>query len=234
MTTVHILTLPGREKHAEITKIDIKFIDTQIKISMVNIPEDAWEQLKILASLELQPGDIVCRAGLCIRQTVINISKIAAEHKINYMPGIGVDHRGVAIEPGKILDRLPLEKNGLNVWPYLMVVGDPESAKLSFEVAGLLDKNDYWKEYEPETPRLEHVLGIAFATGYWQAPDWFKVVDMSVRNLEIAPIMYAHHMWHDWIAFYPANGNFKLENHTQLLPIWLAESEKPLEYWRRG
>jgi hypothetical protein len=75
---------------------------------------------------------------------------------------------------------------------------------------------------------------VVFSTGHWQAPNWFKIVDMSVRNLELAPIMYAHHMWHDWIAFYPANGNFKLENHSQIYPVWLAESEKPLEYWRRG
>jgi len=49
--------------------------------------------------------------------------------------------------------------------------------------------------------------------------------------LELAPVMYASHMWHDWIAFYPANGNFKLENHAQLHPVWLAGSTKPLEYW---
>jgi hypothetical protein len=232
--TLHILTLPGRTNHADITKIDAKFVDATMPINIVDLPDDAWEQLKILSTLKLESGDIICRAGLCPRQTTFEIAKVAAAKKLNFMPGTGVDHRGQPIPPGKILERLPLEKNGNNIWTYLLIVGDPETAQLSFELALHLDKTMYWQNYEPEVPTLEHVLGVVFSTGHWHAPDWFKIVDMSVRNLELAPIMYAHHMWHDWIAFYPANGNFKLENHSQIYPVWLAESEKPLEYWRRG
>lgn len=65
----------------------------------------------------------------------------------------------------------------------------------------------------------------------WLAPDWFPVVDLSVRDLEISPVMYATNHWNDWIAFYPSNGAFKLENHAQLYPVWLDGSTKPLEFW---
>ena len=135
---------------------------------------------------------------------------------------------------GKINKRQPLEQNYQTAWPYLMVIGDPELAKTSFEIVEHLDSAEYWPNYFPDAPELIHLLGVVSLTGYWQTPEWFKLVDLSIRDLEIAPVMYASHTWHDWIAFYPANGNFKLENHTQLFPVWLDESEKPLEHWKRG
>ena len=114
-----------------------------------------------------------------------------------------------------------------------MIIGDPALAKKSFEILPELDSTVYWPNYTPEPGhvRIEHLLAVVAATGLWETPDWFKIVDLSVRDLELAPVMYASHMWHDWIAFYPANGNFKLENHSQLHPVWLAGSTKPLEYW---
>lgn len=232
--TVHVIVQPGKQNHAEITKLDVSFVDPGVKVNFVEVEVDAWSQLKALSQLTLEAGDVICRAGLCPRQTTFEIAKLSVDHKQNYMPGVGVDHRGLEIPENKIKSRLALEKNGYQAWPYVLVVGDPESARLSFEIVENLDKSLYWQDYTPEEPTIEHILGIVLSTGLWSAPDWFKVVDMSVRNLELAPVMYANHMWHDWIAFYPANGNFKLENHSQILPVWLAESEKPLEYWRRG
>lgn len=232
--TVHVLVPPGKESLGRITKEDVKQVDINQTVNLINTENSAWRQLKDLANINFEAGDIVCIAGLCPRQTTFKIAELAKENKTNYMPGTGVDHRGVPIEPGKIQQRLAIEKNHYTVWPYLAVIGDPESAKLSFEILEHLESKDYWPEYEPEVASIEHVLAIVSATGYWETPDWFKVVDMSIRDLEIAPVMYASHNWHDWIAFYPANGNFKLENHSQLHPVWVAGSEKPLEYWERG
>lgn len=232
--TVHVLVPPGKEALARITKEDVKQVDINQTVNLINTEESAWRQLKDLSSINFEAGDIVCLAGLCPRQTTFNIANIAKENKTNYMPGVGVDHRGIPIEVYKIQNRLPIEKNNYTVWPYLAVIGDPEAAKLSFEIIEHLESSSYWPEYVPETVTIEHVLAIVAGTGYWETPDWFKVVDMSIRDLEIAPIMYSSHNWHDWIAFYPANGNFKLENHSQLYPVWLAGSEKPLEYWERG
>lgn len=232
--TLYVITPPEQDKLASVSKYDASFSSPPTKVEIVNVEESPLAQLKALSKLNLQPGDIICQAGLCIRRTVLEIVELAKTTKQNYMPGEGVDHRGVPIEPGKIQHRLPIEKNGQEVWPYVMVIGNPESAKLSFEIFEQLEADSYWHTYTPEVPTLNHLLGVVSMTGLWEMPKWFKVVDLSIRDLEIAPVMYASHMWHDWIAFYPANGNFKLENHSQLHPVWMAGSEKPLEHWARG
>lgn len=232
--TVHVLVPPGKESLGRITKEDVKQVDVGQSVNLISTEDSPWRQLKDLSNIAFESGDIVCIAGLCPRQTTFKIAELAKNNQANYMPGVGTDHRGVPIEPGKILHRLPIEKNHYTVWPYLAVIGNPETAKLSFEILEHLESADYWPEYVPEVPTIEHILAIVSATGYWETPKWFKVVDMSIRDLEIAPVMYSSHNWHDWIAFYPANGNFKLENHSQLHPVWLAGSEKPLEYWERG
>jgi hypothetical protein len=231
--TIHIIAPPDSDEHVKITSMDAKFVNASVEINVVNVEQDPYSQIKQLAGLDLKPGDIICMAGTCTRQSTVSIAELAAAKKINLMPGTGMDHRGVPIEPYKINARAPIEKNDIAAWPYLMVIGDPELAKKSFEILPELDSALYWPNYVPEPGhvRIEHLLAVAAATGLWETPAWFKIVDLSVRDLELAPVMYASHMWHDWIAFYPANGNFKLENHSQLHPVWLAGSTKPLEYW---
>jgi hypothetical protein len=232
--TVYVIVPPDKEHLAEITKEDSKLVDVNSNVVFVNTSNDPWQQLKAIAEIKFEPGDIFCLAGLCPRRTTFNIAQLAAERKENYLPGHGVDHRGVPIEAGKIKHRLPIEKNHYTTWPYLGIVGDPEAVAISITLLDKLKVEDFWPEYIPESVHLTHLLAIVSATGLWQVPDWFRVVDMSIRDLELAPVMYSSHKWHDWIAFYPANGNFKLENHSQLLPVWLDESNKPMEYWRRG
>jgi hypothetical protein len=232
--TLYVITPPGQEKLASVSKLDAGFVSPTTKVEIIDVDESALGQLKALCKLNLQVGDVICQAGLCIRRTVLEIAELAKSTGQNYMPGTGIDHRGVPIDPGKIQHRLPIEKNNQEAWPYVMVIGNPESAKISFELFESMDPDDYWHSYTPEIPTLNHILGTVSVTGFWETPDWFKVVDLSIRDLEIAPVMYASHMWHDWIAFYPANGNFKLENHSQLHPVWMASSEKPLEHWARG
>ena len=231
--TLHIITPPDYDDHAKITSMDAKFVNASVEINVVNVEKDPYSQIKQLATLDLKAGDIICLAGTCTRQTTTSIAETAAALKINLMPGTGVDHRGVPIEPHKINARAAIEKNDITAWPYLMIIGNPELAKKSFEILPDLDRTLYWPNYvpEPDQVRIEHLLAVVAATGLWETPAWFEIVDLSVRDLELAPVMYASHMWHDWIAFYPANGNFKLENHAQLRPVWLAGSTKPLEYW---
>lgn len=232
--TFYIIVQPGEEQIAEVSKIDIGFVSPGSKIELVKVDVSPLSQLKTISSLKLESGDVICLAGLCARRTTLDVIELAKTTKLNYMPGQGVDHRGVPIPSGKVSIRQPIEKNFQSVWPYLMVIGDPETAKLSFELFEHLDPSDYWVNYVPDVPELIHLLGVVSSTGYWQVPEWFKLVDLSIRDLEIAPVMYASHVWHDWIAFYPANGNFKLENHSQLFPVWLDKSTKPLEHWKRG
>lgn len=232
--TFYVIVPPGKENLAEVSKIDIGFVLPGSKVEFVKVDGEPSLQIKTLASLNLEAGDVICFAGLCVRRTTIDAMELCRFTKLNYMPGAGVDHRGVPIPAGKIGRRQPIEKNYQTAWPYLMVIGDPETAKISFELLEHLNPADYWPNYVPDTPELVHLLGVISMTGYWQAPEWFKLVDLSIRDLEIAPVMYASHRWHDWIAFYPANGNFKLENHAQLFPVWLDGSEKPLEHWKRG
>lgn len=231
--TLHIIAPPDSNDAVKVTSFDAKFVNASVEIGIINVDKDPYVQIKQLAEIDFKAGDIVCLAGTCTRQ-LQHIVDIAVHTKENYMPGQGIDHRGVPIEPNKINFRRPIEKNNITAWPYLMVIGNPELAKKSFEILSDLDPTMYWPEYTPEPAaiRIEHLLAVVAATGLWQTPIWFKVVDMSVRDLELGPVMYASHMWHDWIAFYPANGNFKLENHSQLYPVWLADSTKPLEYWK--
>jgi hypothetical protein len=233
--TLHIIAPPNSDEHVSITAMDAKYVDVAVEINVVHVDLDPYSQIKQLASLELKAGDIICLAGACPRQTTAPMAEIAATKKVNLMPGTGVDHRGVPIGTHKINSRAPIEKNNMTAWPYVMVVGDPELATKSFKLLPDLDPALYWANYvpAPNDLKIEHLLAILPATGLWESPDWFKVVDLSIRNLELAPVMYASHMWHDWIAFYPANGNFKLENHSQLCPVWLAGSTKPLEYWKQ-
>ena len=233
--TFFVIVRPGEDSLAEVSRLDISFVQPGAKVELVKIEStDPAEQLKAIASLNFESGDVLCLAGLCVRRTTLDVIELAKQSKLNYTPGHGMDHRGVEIPPGKISIRQSIEKNCQSTWPYLLVVGDPESAKLSFDLFQHLDPNDYWPNYVPDPVDLLHLIGVVVSTGYWQSPDWFKLVDLSIRDLEIAPIMYASHTWHDWIAFYPANGNFKLENHSQLSPVWLAGSTKPLEHWKRG
>jgi len=230
--TVHILTATGRDEHATISKFDIKFVDASMPVNIINVDADPYKQIKALATIDYKAGDIICIAGTCLRHTPFEIAKIAAANNINYMPGTGVDHRGVTIQSGKIYSRNAIEKNYSTAWPYIMIVGNPESAKLSFEIFEEILSELYWPNYVPEVIAIEHLLAAVAAAGHWETPEWFKIVDMNIRDLELAHVMYASHNWDDWIAFYPSNGNFKLENHAQLLPVWLADSTKPLEYWK--
>lgn len=232
--TVYIIVAPGKENLASITEHDVKLVDPMIKTELVTVTNNAYEQLSTIGTLNLLPGDIICIAGICLRHTPFHIAELAVERKENYMPGRGIDHRGVDIPAGKIQHRLAIEKNQLSVWPYLMIVGNPASALLSLKLINDIDPNLYWHTYKPEEPLLTHLLSVVSNLGQWETPNWFNVVDMSIRDLELEPIMYSSNAWHDWIAFYPANGNFKLENHGQIYPVWLAESEKPLEYWQHG
>jgi hypothetical protein len=231
--TFYVIVPPGKDRLAEVSKIDIGFVSPGARVELVKVDDIPLSQLDTIASLNLESGDVVCFAGLCVRRTTLDVIELAKNNKLNYMPGAGVDHRGVVIPAGKINKRQPIEQNYQTAWPYLMVVGDPELAKESFKLFEHLDSADYWPNYVPDSPELIHLLGVISLAGNWQLPEWFKLVDLSIRDLEIAPVMYASHTWHDWIAFYPANGNFKLENHSQLFPVWLDGSEKPLEHWQR-
>lgn len=234
MTTVYIVVRPGDEQLATVTQKDIALTDLTINTVLINTVDDPVEQITQLSLLTFDAGDVLCLAGLCPRKSTFEYANIAKERNENYMPGVGLDHRNVKLDSGKIHHRAAIEKNHYNVWPYLAVIGNPQAATLSFELVPQLDKTLYWSNYEPEVPLLEHLLAVASSTGLWSTPEWFKVVDMSMRDLELAPVMYSSHAWDNWIAFYPANGNFKLENHSQTNPIWLAGSVKPLEYWRNG
>ena len=232
--TLHIIAQPDSDDLVKVTTMDAKFVNASVEINVIEVDKDPYEQIKKLATIDYKAGDIIVMAGCCPRQHTTLIAELAAKDKVNYMPGTGIDHRGVELESHKINFRKPIEANEQTAWPYIMVVGNPELAKQSFEVFPELDSSLYWPNYvpDPEAVRLEHLLGAIAATGLWETPSWFKVVDTSVRDLELSHVMYASHMWHDWIAFYPSNGNFKMENHAQLYPVWLAGSTKPLEYWK--
>lgn len=231
--TLYIIAPPDSDQLVQVTSIDAKLVNASVEISVLPVDSDPYKQVAQLATVNFKSGDIVCMAGVCVRQTTIGIAETAISTKINLMPGCGVDHRGVEIEAGKINSRSVIEKNHSTAWPYVMIIGNPEAARLSFELLPHMDSAAYWPNYvpEPDDIQLQHLLSAVSMTGLWETPNWFKIVDLSVRDLELAPVMYASHMWHDWIAFYPANGNFKLENHAQLMPVWMAGSVKPLEYW---
>jgi len=231
--TVHILVAPGQEAQAEVTKFDILFSCPSVYINCISLDADPFAQVAHLGTLNYEAGDVILIAGVCPRVVTFEIAKIAIEKKQNYMPGKGVDHRGVELATGIFKQRLPIENNNYTVWPYIAVIGNPESAKLSFQLVALMDQDEYWSAYKPEIPTLLHLLAVLLATGLWESPDWFELVDMSNRDLDISSTMYTSNVWDEWISFYPANKNFKLENHAQIRPVWLDGSEKPLEYWKR-
>jgi len=236
--TIHIM-IESKETQFQqlikITKYDAMQVNAQEKFNIIDLSNcvTVKDKLKTLAEISYESGDVVCFAGLCVRQITTTVRELARQKKTNFIPGVGVDHRLQAIWPNRISRRLPIDKNFYRAWPSLMVIGDSESACVSFSVLQQLLDNETlcWPHYVPENPTLEQVLSVLSLMENWQTPEWFKVVDLSVRDLEVVPVMYATHRWHDWISFYPANGNFKLENHTQLYPVWLAGSLKPLEYW---
>lgn len=230
---VYVLVTPGQENLADATKFDVGSVDPHAGVIFINAEADYTSQIRALSQINFEAGDMVCMAGLCPRHTSFQIAVLAQNRRENYMPGRGTDHRGVPIPAGKISERLTIELNEQAAWPHLMIIGNPDTAKLSFELVEHLDINQYWPNYTPATITMMHILSIVALTGHWKTPDWFSVVDLSIWDLETTPIMSASHAWHDWIAFYPAAGRFKLENHAQLHPVWLAGSEKPLEYWQR-
>jgi hypothetical protein len=230
---IYVLDNAAHPRLFDVTRHDVKFYDPYLELVPVPAADSPRQQLEQLMMLPIDSGDIICFAGLTPRQHTWNMLDIAQQNKINLMPGRCMDHRGIDIEPGKFFRRRPQEMNQHPGHPQLMLIGDPLAAVESWATILELEPEQIWSQYMPETQDLMHWLSAAAALhAGWQTPDWFPIVDMSIRDLEIAPVMYASNHWTDWIAFYPANGNYKLENHTQLYPVWLDNSEKPLEYWR--
>lgn len=230
---IYVLDHGKNTRLFDVTRLDTKFYDPHLELVRIPLLGSPQQQLEQLMTLPLDAGDIICFAGLTPRRYTWSMIDIARQNKINLMPGRCIDHRGIDIESGKFFCRRPQEKNQHLGHPQLMLIGDPVVATESWAVALNLDPEQIWNQYMPESLDLMHWLSAAaYLHPGWQTPTWFPIVDMSVRDLEIAPVMYATNHWTDWIAFYPANGNYKLENHTQLYPVWLDNSEKPLEYWR--
>jgi len=229
--TVHILVTPGQERLAEVSKFDIQISCPTTDINVIILDITPFKQIAHLGTLDYSAGDVILIAGACPRPVTFEIAKIARDTKQNYMPGKGMDHRGVELPRGSIKHRLPIEHNNHAAWPYIAIIGNPEAAKLSFQLVAHLHQADYWPVYCPEIPMLQHLLAVLPSTGLWEAPQWFEIVDMSTQDLNLSLTMYTSHVWHEWISFFPAAQNFKLENHAQIRPIWLAGSEKPLEYW---
>lgn len=235
MTAVYIIDNPTQPGLVEITKYDIKLKDPHCQITVIDFCKNANEQLErlILAAEQCKAGDIFCIAGVALRTLTWNLVDIAIEKNINLIPGQTVDHRLVPIPNGKFFSKKPQELNQHPANPYVMILGNPAGAIESWKTIQQLDPAVIWAAYLPDSPTINHWLSAAAALHQsWISPEWFPLVDMSIRDLELAPVMYASNQWSDWIAFYPANGNFKLENHTQLNPVWFDFSEKPLEYWR--
>jgi len=231
--TVYVIDNAKKPKLFDVTEQDIKFHDPHLGAVRLPAFDNPVDQLKQLQTLPLDAGDIICFAGLTPRRHTWLMRDLAVGKSWNLMPGRLVDHRTVDVGLGKIFKRKPQELNGHPGSPYVMLIGDPLSAVESWSTIQNFTPEEIWPTYLPETPTILHWLSAAAALmPGWLTPEWFPMVDTSVRDLEIAPVMYASNQWSDWIAFYPANGNFKLENHSQLYPVWLDESEKPLEYWR--
>ncbi len=231
--TVYVVDNPSNNRLFDVTQKDIKFHNPHLQAQKLPFIDSPIEQLQYLQALPLDTGDIVCFAGVTLRRHTWLMNDIAVERSWNIMPGQIVDHRNVPIEPGKIFKRKPQELNQHRGSPYVMLIGDPLSAVESWSEIQQFKPEEIWTNYLPDNPTIFHWLSAAAAIfPGWQTPDWFPIVDTTVRDLEIAPVMYATNHWTDWIAFYPANGNFKLENHSQLYPVWLDGADKPLEYWR--
>lgn len=231
MTTIHIISDRASEKLIKVTKIDALRISTDFKFNIVYREDTVNATLQRLANTKFAVGDIICIAGTVLRPITFEWAKLAIKNKTNYCPGSAIDHRGLPIGTNKIKHRLPLEQNNHNSWPYISIIGDLKKASTGFTLLQELDLALAFPFYSQDIQSLETLLCVLPSLGLWEAPNWFKIVDLSIRDLEIQYTMYNTHTWHDWIAFYPANGNFKLENHSQLYPLWLDSSEKPLEYW---
>ena len=220
----------------KVTEADIKSFKDDVETVFVELlatsPE---EQLLELSRIPLEDGDILCQAGVAIRPMSFKLLEIAIEHKINIVPGKLVDHRLLEIPKKKILKRKVQEENNHLGIPYVMLIGDSMSAVESFMLVINFTQEQLWTYYFPEEAELQHWLSaIVSLFPSWQAYETFPLVDMSIRDLETAPVMYATNTWHDWISYYPSNSNFKLENHVQLFPVWLDKSEKTLEYVHNG
>lgn len=230
--TIYIINDSENPDLATVTEKELDIQDIKIKTSKIDLAADPLLQINQLADLDLSDGDIICFAGVVLRTLVWNFSQIANETKSNLMPGQIVDHRSYPVADGMFFSRKPQEENGYPGVPYVILIGDSQGAKESWQAITLLDEDQVWGFYKPETLTIYHWLSAAAALHTsWKTPDWFPIVDLSIRDLEIAPVMYATNHWSDWISFYPSAGNFKLENHAQLLPVWLDRSTKPLEYW---
>lgn len=233
MTTVYVIADLENADLDRVTVGDLKISYPDATPILIEQAKDPLDLLDDLQDLDLKLGDVVCFAGIALRQQTWNILKIAQDQKWNIMPGQIVDHRSLPIPPGTFYFRRAQESNNHQGIPYVMLIGDPDSAKLSWQGIQNFTPEEIWTNYMPEHLTAYHWLSAAaFANESWIAPSWFTVVDLSIRDLDIVPTMYATNHWSDWIAFYPANGNFKLENHAQLNPVWFDRSTKPLEYWK--
>ena len=219
-----------------VTKEDILTINREAEVIYVELLENnPIDQLLELSQIPLEDGDILCEAGIAPRPLSFKILELAKESKTNIVPGKVVDHRLLEIPKKKILRRKVQEENNQNSSPYIMLIGDSMSAVESFMLVGKFTEEELWTDYLPEESHLQHWLSAMvsiFPT--WKSLCNFPLVDLSIRDLETAPVMYATNTWHDWISYYPSNGNFKLENHVQLFPIWLDRSKKTLEYVYNG
>lgn len=230
--TIYIINDSDDDNLALVTERDLEIQDIKMTISRIDLPGEPKDQIKRLVNLNLSDGDIICFAGSVLRILIWDFLDTANRSKHNIMPGKLVDHRSFPIPNGMFFSRKPQEENDYPGIPYVMLIGDAEGAKESWSIIDFLDEDQVWNRYKPETLTLKHWLSAAASLhASWQTPDWFPIVDLSIRDLEISPVMYSTNHWSDWISFYPAKGNFKLENHVQLLPVWLDRSTKPLEYW---
>jgi len=165
----------------------------------------------------------------------LKLVELAKEQKINIVPGKVVDHRLQEIGKKQFLKRKVQELNNQLGCPYIMLIGDSMSAVESLMLITTFKEEELWQAYLPEVAGLQHWLSamVSIMPG-WEINHNFPLVDMSIRDLELMPIMYATNTWHDWISYYPSNNNFKLENHVQLFPVWLDNSLKTLEYVHNG
>lgn len=233
MTTVYIIADLENIELDRVTLGDLKICLPDAKSMLIEQAEDPLDLLDDLQDLDLKDGDVVCFAGIALRGQTWNVLEIAQERKWNMMPGQMVDHRSLPIPPGTFYSRRAQESNGHTGIPYVMLIGDAEKAKFSWQTIQNFSPEKIWMDYMPERLTAYHWLSAAASIDpSWVTPTWFTVVDLSIRDLDIVPTMYATNHWSDWIAFYPANGNFKLENHAQLNPVWFDRSTKPLEYWK--
>ena len=219
-----------------VTKEDILTINSDIETVYVELLEDSpIGQLLELSRVPLEDGDILCEAGLAPRPLSFKVLELAKEKKENIVPGKIVDHRLLEIPKKKLLKRKVQEENNQTSVPYIMLIGDSMSAVESFMLVANFKEEELWVDYLPEKSGLQHWLSaMASLFPSWKSLNSFPLVDLSIRDLETDPVMYATNTWHDWISYYPSNGNFKLENHIQLFPVWLDNSKKTLEYVYNG